>query len=329
MPNIFWAGTEAESLDVTTISGTIFTSTSNTNYDSDFSRAAVNISATSRANKVGAGDVPEGWFHTRWGAAATGGIANGRSIIEFRNSSGQGVLRLWSVTGGYQFQYWNGSTWVTIGSTMAITTVNGRTWDLQCLVDNTVGRFAVYVDGVMQYELTGDTDLFSGSAVDYIMLTSWGATNERFQSEMIFADGSTLGMRLATLVPNGNGANTAWTGTYADVDEADPNDADFISSATATQIETFTLSDLSANAAALTPVAVINSARARNGSTGPQNIDLVVRTASTDYFSASVAGLNTSFASGYQNVWMTNPNTASPWSVSDINGLEIGDRSAT
>lgn len=326
---IFWAGTEGESVDVATLSGTIFTSTTSTNYDTDYSRAALNIAGASRANKVGAGDVPEGWFHTRWGAAATGGIANGRSIIEFRNSAGVGVLRLWSITAGYQLQYWNGSTWTTIGSTMAITTVNGRTWDIKCLIDNTVGHFAAYVDGVLQHELTGDTDLFSGSAVDHIILQSWGATNERFQSEMIFADASTLGFRLATLVPNGNGANTAWTGTFADVDEADANDADFLSSATASQVETMTMTNLSANAAMLTPIAVINSARARNAASGPQNLQLAVRSGGTDYFGSNVSGLNTSFTSGFQEIWHNNPNTASAWTPTDIDGMEIGDKSIT
>jgi hypothetical protein len=328
MTVVYWAGTEAEAFDTTT--GLVATNTTSSNYDTDYSRSAIDAFGGVRCNKVGCGSVAEAWFHTRWGAANTGGVANNRSIIEFRNSSGQGVLRLLSLsTPTFSLQYWNGSSWVTIGSTMTVTLGATRVWDIQCRIDNTTGSFAAYVDGVLQVSLTGDTDVFTGSAIEYVFIQSWGATNERLQSECILADSSTLGLRLATLVPNGNGANTAWTGTFADVDESNVNDADFLSSATANQVETMTLTDLTTNAALLTPVAVINSARARNGASGPQNIQLAFRTASTDYFSSNLSGLNTTFTSGYQQIRHTNPNTSAPWTVSEINGLEIGDKSIT
>ena len=329
MVNILWAGTEADAFDTASPQAV---TTSSSEYDVDFSRSATEIrGGGDRCNKQALSDIPEAWWHYRWGGGNTGGVANNRGIVTFFNSANVGVLRLLSLsTPAFRLEYWNGSAWTAIGADFTTTLgVNGRTWDIKCLVDNTVGDFAIWIDGTLTRQLTGDTDFFSGSAVDYVTINGWGATNARFVSECIIADGDTRGMRLATLVPNGAGATTDFTGTFADVDEVTINDADFLSSATANQVETMTLTNLSAVAGALTPVAVVATARARNAATGPQNLQLAVRTNSLDFFSSSLPSLGTSFLDGYFNVWNTNPDTTTAWTVSEINALEAGVKSIT
>ncbi len=330
---ILWGGTEQEAFDA--LPGNLGVQTGSTDYDNQFSRLGLDIIGEQRCNKVAFGDLASIWWHSRNGQSNTGGTAT-RAFVTVYNSSGVGVLRctMNGSSGGNglaRLQYWNGSAWTNIGgSTFNVPIgINGTTLDMECTVDGTSGRFAFYVNGVQMVELTGDTDFFSGSAADYVTMQSWGSTNPRYWSESIIADVSTLGMRLATIVPNANGTHTTWTGTFADVDETTVTDSDFIAGAANTDRESFGMTNLSSAAAALTPVAVINSARARIGATGPQNLQLSVRTGGTDYDSPSVPGLTTSFTSGYQYVWDDNPNTMAAWTASEIDGLEIGDEALT
>lgn len=57
------------------------------------------------------------------------------------------------------------------------------------------------------------------------------------------------GFNVTLLAPNGNGANTAWTGSYTDIDEipgsAPDNDSTYINSSVGSQKESWTLTDLS------------------------------------------------------------------------------------
>lgn len=327
---VFRAGTEWDTFIGALPGATVETNSSF--YDSNFSRVALEFaSSTTDPFYVLAenlGDIPEVWVHFRNGASALENYAS--TILVIYNSAGQGVLRLRSntVSTGWQLEYWSGSAWTLIGSAFTGSKISAPI-DIRCKVDNTVGAFEFWVSGTMVASLTGDTDFFSGSACDDVRIGGYRQFTPSTASEFIVADQSTVGMRVATLVPNANGANTAWTGAFGDVDESNINDGDFISSATATQIETFGLTNLSVAAAALTPVAVVASFRGRNAASGPQNIDPTVRTGGTDYFGASVAGLTTTFQSGYQNVWMTNPGTGLDWTPSEIDALEAGVRSAT
>lgn len=333
MPNTLWGGHEQEAWNAT--SAVIGVTTGSGDYDNQFSRIAVDVIGEQRCNKVAFGDLPSIWWHGQHGGSNTGGTAT-RAFVTVYNSSNVGVLRC-TVNGSSggnalgRLQYWNGSAWTNIGaSTFNIPIgVNNTRMDMECTVDGSAGRFAFYVDGVQMVELTGDTDFFSGAAADYVTMQSWGSTNPRYWSETLIMDGSTLGCRVATLVPTGAGNYTAWTGTFADVDETSVTDSDFIAGAANGDRENFTLSNLSASAAALVPLAVINSARARIGATGPQNLQLTIRTGGNDFDSSNIPGLTTSFTSGYQNVWNDNPNTAAAWTTSEIDALEIGDEAVT
>lgn len=329
--SILWAANEPEGFFASSAITSAFTTSSDR--DPDFARAGFDLtnSTPTRINSTVFGDIPEAWFHYRWGASNIGGESQARTIVEFRNSSGQGVLRLQQIAStspNKNLEYWNGSAWTAInGSPLSIATSLSPTFDIQCKVDGVDGRFALYVNGALEAELTGDTDFFSGSAIDSVFLGNWGNTNGRRASEAIISTTNTLSMRLATVVATGNGANTAWTGDYTAIDEVTISDSDLITSGTNDQIETFTFGDLSATAQLLAPVAVINSMRARNAASGPQNIQSAVRISSTDYFSSDLSGITTSFQNGFQVVYELNPATSAAWTVSEVNALEMGVRS--
>lgn len=324
---ILFAATERESFVVA--SGSISTSTSSSRFDSDFSRSAIEFpqdSAQVQVPAVAMGNLSEVWFHGLF--AQELGFTFNSNIIEFRNSAGLGILRLFANSSTtVKLQYWNGSSWVDIGSPFTWTSTGNNTIDIRCKIDNSTGDFAFYWNGAVQAQLTGDTDQVAASAVDIILVRGWQASLPRQMSEVIVSTTSTLGQRVATLPPTATGTTSAWTGTFADVDESDINDSDFISSGTPSQVTTFGMADLSATAAGYDVVAFVAAARARHGATGPQNLQLATRTHSTDYYSSNVAGLTTSFANGFYEIWEDNPNTSVPWTTTEINAVEAGVKS--
>jgi len=126
---------------------------------------------------------------------------------------------------------------------------------------------------------------------------------------------------------NGNGAETAWAGDYTNVDETGRNDADIIHSNTDGAVETFTKGALNTlyNTYAVKGVGVM--ARAMRGTTGPQNIQLVARSGSTNGFSANKA-LAVKWDQ-YRELFATNPATAAAWTFSEADAAQVGVKAVT
>lgn len=162
------------------------------------------------------------------------------------------------------------------------------------------------------------------TTLDTIELLTTSNAWYSFWSEIIVATEDTRNLSVATLVPNSQGAHSEWTGDYTSIDEISESVADTISSATSNQLQTFGLSDLLETSDVVK--AVIVSAKALVGETGPQNIQLMLRTNDTDYVSEtkSLGGSYTTV----QNIWTTNPSGGS-WSKEDVNSLEAGIKSIT
>jgi hypothetical protein len=107
-------------------------------------------------------------------------------------------------------------------------------------------------------------DLSGLSAIKKVRVLSIYGTN--YVSEMICSTASTVRLRGYTRYPIGAGSDTAWTGTYADVDETVYSDVDGLESGTATQIETVTGSTTTLGGFAVE--AVLVGARAALGNDG-------------------------------------------------------------
>lgn len=148
-------------------------------------------------------------------------------------------------------------------------------------------------------------------------------------SEIVVSDEDNRGWRIATLVPNAPGSLSQWDGSFADIDEADADDADYISSDVADEVSLFGMSNLSVAAQNMDVKALSFSARARKGTTGPLNIQAALRSGGTNFFTANLAGLNTGFGALQTTTWHNNPITSAPFTVSEIQGIELGFKSAT
>lgn len=196
-------------------------------------------------------------------------------------------------------------------------------------VHSSTGKFDVYRNGSQILTYTGDTTLSSAvSGFTGFTVYAWDNATTYLQafSEFIVADEDTRGMRLKRMTVDAAGGNTAWTGAYTDIDDTSVNDADGISSATTSQEVSFG-TDCSASGTG-TWKALVVSARAGKGTSGPSTLDMGVKTTGN----AAQYPANKALTGGLkpvQAVLATNPYTSAAWTNSDLNAVELALRSAT
>ena len=113
-----------------------------------------------------------------------------------------------------------------------------------------------------------------------------------------------------------NGANTAWTGAFGDVDEQGITDSDFISSTTAGAKETFTHAALPAAwATGFSVEAVAVSYRVSAGQNSGVVVKDLQRIGGTDYVGTSLG--NNAQITPVQKVYNQSPATSADWTMSE------------
>lgn len=264
----------------------------------------------------------EGWFHfDLYMTEPSGTVSKIFSLLDASDA----VVRIVATktdttTQSLDLQYLdNLAAWQSAG-TVSVPT-SRQTFDIHWNFAAS-GELALYLSGNKRIDFTGDLSHLSGVEFarlhrSYNFSTWW--------SQVMADTESTIGHRLFTIPPASTGANTAWTGTYTEVDEIAYSDADFINSGTANQVETFGISAPTLTGYVVQSVTV--AARAKTDGSGPANIQLVLRSSSTDYVSSSKA-LDTGYGP-FQNIWETNPATSAAWVNSAISGLQFGVKSIT
>lgn len=308
---ILFAGAEPDAFKY---NGSVAQITTTDHFDAAFARGAMSFSGGSRADSApvpipGDKDI---WFH--WEARMPGTNATAASI-DGQSSAGVSMFR-WYVPGtaNPQFQYWNGSAYVTL----ATIPFDSARYTVDINYRNTVdGRIALYVNNYLMVEVAGD---FSALAnVDRI--TIFNRSNNGFSlSQVIIADECTIGFKLAYRQPTAGGTYTAWAGTFNEVDDFVPVESSFINTGVAETRESFT------KAAFSVPVgyrvkAVGATARARRGEGGPTNIAFMLRFGSTDYDSGDKA-LALDF-NPVQAFWHVNPATTLEWTPADAGSASV------
>jgi hypothetical protein len=223
-------------------------------------------------------------------------------------------------------EYWNGSAWTIAGSAYAATVNTLQTFDIHIVSNTASGTVASYISGTQKSLATVDLSAFSGIAQFRVWGKTVGIAVPVYYSQAIAANESTIGWRLTTVPPTSGGATTDWTGTYAEIDEITYSDADFINSATVNQVELVAHSTTIPSGYLVRGVAVTARGRRSSGS-GPQHLQLAVRSGGTVYVSGSK-----SLGLGYQpftNVWEDDPATSADFTTSAITSLQYGVKSIT
>lgn len=300
-------------------------------FDSSFARCsvvAVGSSCYAETQDYGASAITaEGWMHFDLSMSA-GGVAGERTLLSWRDNAGAERVRLTHdpSNGNTKLYYDVGAGIVQAGST--ITTVlqgSRQTFDLRAVINGASGSLTLYIAG--NARITSATiDFTAITNLNKARFTGWlwagGVDNGRTNvSQVIIATESTIGMAVMTGYPSGAGANTAWGGTFVDIDETVYDDTDFISSATNGQRESVAVTLVSAITGYNVRAYCVN-ARAKKGSSGPANLQLSVRVGATDYDSSSKA-LDLGYGS-WGNVWEDNPATAVDWTAAEATAAQAG-----
>lgn len=178
---------------------------------------------------------------------------------------------------------------------------------------------------------TGDTK--NGGTATTIDAVSWGAGNNTSFIDDVYVTDSTgsspantfLGdVRVVTVFPTGAGSSTGLTpstgSNWAAVDDVPPSATDYSGSPTSGARDTYAAGDLPAGASTVYGARLVSYMHKSDA--GAKSMKPAIKVGSTVYYGATQA-LAVSMTR-YDDVFLTSPATSSAWTVSEINGAEIG-----
>lgn len=288
-------------------------------YNSSFARCAIYLTGSvTYAQSFEWAEEADCWIHgdfyidtdTSSEATFVSGF-NASDIEVYRLRIDEGVVK--------QYTSPDGSAWTQRGTSFTTSGDTLNTLDIHVHSDAS-GSATIYLSGTER--LTASADLSGLSGIAYIRL---GGSLKTYWSQIIVSDEPTIGKRARTVPATGAGATNDWIGTYAEIDEAVYQDADFINSNTADQVELFAHS--TSIPTGYQVQAVVVTARAKKGATGPANIQLALRSGGTTYFSSSQAlGLG---YGAHVGVWENDPATTAAFTTSAIAAAQFGVKSIT
>lgn len=324
-----------------TPSGNTGVDTTTTHFRSAYARCALKGSQLSNAG------TSDGWYaslasESTFYVTAQMYIATGSSIAVFSGNAiifKRGAINTLSLTPDGN-AHWRLTKTSAAGTTTTLVSASSASIPHEVLTRLDVfvnyavsGRFQLYVGGTLVLDYSGDLTTDSATALDGIgfgcMNGNTGVTGFTYWSEIIVADSDTRGMALASLTPLATGNTAAWTGAVTDINEVTLSDTTTASTVTASQLEEFTVTPASTIGSTTGVLAVVVSARAAKGATGPQNLQAAVRTGGADFVSSNLPIAAT--LGVVQGVFTTNPNTSGTWAGSDLTaaGFNIGLKSIT
>ena len=199
-------------------------------------------------------------------------------------------------------------------------------------ISSTVGSVVCRLDGVPMINFSGNTK--NGGTNDSIDRLTYNVPGGGgWWDDCYICDGSGsapynnfLGdVRVYSLSPNGAGSSTQWTpdtgSNYARVNEVPYSAANYVQSNVSGQRDTYTLADLPGGAVT-TVYGMQNNVIAKRTDAGAISVRSAVKSGATIAY-----GSNTSL--GVSDAVLTDLRTADPatavaWTVSGINGLEVG-----
>lgn len=330
---ILFAAGELESFDGAT-SANVTTITTAGRYDSDFARGAMKVTGDAFFGADFA-SATEGWLHYEvYHPVLPDNDLDFTTVQLIDIATGQVVIGIDADNGAdWAMEYWNGSSFTSVIFDSDFTDDTLHRVDINWKIADAGGFFSIYLDETLVATFAGDTLLSGFTTIDRVRFLGGDniaspTSTEINYSQVIVSTTDTRGLKLATIDITGAGTTSAWTGSNVDVDDVGISDGDFLESGSANQVETMAAANLSATANALEVRAVFLGMRAQRGAAGPQNLQGAVRVNGTDYFSSNVSGLIESLAP-FQVMFEDSPDTASTWTNSEVDAIEIGVKSIT
>lgn len=207
--------------------------------------------------------------------------------------------------------------------------------EFKVVISDTIGEVSARINGSSVLSLTAqDTQVTANAYAATIELAeSSGAVALQVDIDDLYVlDGigavnvNFLGdIRVEALVPNGAGNYSEWApsagSNYQNADEIPPDDdTTYNADGTAGQKDSYAFQNSGVSSGVVK--GVITHMCARKDDAGTRQIRRFARVSSTDYNGSTVT-LTTSYTY-YSEVLESNPNTAAPWTLAELNGAEFG-----
>ena len=220
----------------------------------------------------------------------------------------------------------------------AASSVALNTWhffQFRATVADSGGTAELRVNGQTVATYTGDTKNTANAFVNGWRVDAFSGQNAWFDNIVVYSDSGnapntwTPETRIYDDLPNGAGAAAEWTpsagANWQCVDEQPSNgDSDYVSAASSplTDVYAFPASTVPAGSIVY---AVAVHATARKDDAGTNDLDLILRSGSTNYVSGTSSGLTSTYVR-YRRLWDTDPATGTSWTVSGANAASAGIR---
>lgn len=279
--------------------------------------------------------ITEGYirFGFRWYDPTPGNI----STLHLRDASGtiHLYIRTGATPGRFELRHGDGTLLGTTASTIALG--EWYLFEVHWLIDDASGVAQMKVDGILEVDFDGDTKNSATASVGRVYFGP--GSNTAYYDDIAVndttgaVDNSWCGDgHIIALTPDGNGDVTEWTGSDADASDnyllIDDIPAD--DDTTYTYESTVDQRDLYALAASGLSGVTINrvwpEARARKTVADGTQIALVTKTTATEYDSADL-DVGTDYSTRVIGAEYTaNPNTTNPWSIAELDALQVGPK---
>jgi hypothetical protein len=266
-------------------------------------------------------------------------ISLGNSLFTFWDSASD-IGGLFCYNGSFIFAldvYTGTRYWIALSPTVISINTTYKI-ELYYKMADSGGRAVLKVDGITKFDFTGDTKPYASTTLNGVRLGSVPTASGNLMAYAYFDNivldtssypGETT---IQVIKPDGAGNSAQWTTSVSTpnwqcVDEVPPSDTDYVYTNAVDQVDTYALGSLVGSISSIKCVQA-QTRIIKEGSATPQNINLVLRTNSTNYASSDIA-VPTAIAQ-LCNLWETNPSsTGVPWDVTAVNALEAGIKSKT
>lgn len=299
-------------------------SNASSHYYAPYSRGAVQVSIRYDQGGMGpAYDFPapqnEVWLH----AACRANVNSGTTPYYFMSLSSPtktraiGLKRSYDAGNAILFCD-NGSGVELLGTAFNFTSTEGE-YDLHAKITGTAVLVEAFKDGALvkseNFTLAVTYSLISFEFASMGPQPTWSFR----LSQIIAATESTINWKVFTTPPTGDGAETGFTGTYAEVDDIGINTADIITTAVAAK-RTFTRAAITIPTGNEVKAIAVN-AYGRTGLPALDDLTLLVRKGSVNYASGvTILSAGFRFAG---NIWELDPSTSAKWDIALASGTSL------
>lgn len=261
------------------------------------------------------------------------GLAAVTAIMTFRDGSNNVVATLAVLSSGALAWYRGNNSTQVVSSAGALIAVNAINYiEVKVtLATGTTGSVDIHLNGTSVASASSVQTANTTASIQSFQYTGAGATNSDFDDFYMFdttgAENNDFAgdSKITTIMPNGNGRVNQWartggtvSGNYTAVDETTPDgDTSYVSSATAGQIDCYTLGS-AGSPTAVKCVQICTDVRKDDAAT--RTVAHGVGNGTTENFDA---GTNVGSTYGYLVRGLdTNPLTSAAWTTGDLTTLQ-------